>query len=104
MSIVKRIEALPNATLEDLCASSSPKVRYEFSDIVDGVEQAFYSVDGYRIGTVIMVRKALPDHEEIAQKILDESIEELNNQVNNVGFTTSIDVIENGRLREHSFN
>ncbi len=104
MSIFKRIEALPNATLEDLCASSSPKVRYEFSDIVDGVDHAFYSVDGYRIGTVIMVRKALPDREELAQTILNESIAEIKNQVNNVGFTTSIDVIENGRYREHTFN
>lgn len=101
-SIYHKIKSLPNAKLEDLCAASSPKVRPEFDAMVDGMLHTFYSVDGYRIGTMIMVRKALPDADELAQKILDESVSSINERVNSVGFTTKIDVIENGRYREHS--
>ena len=102
-SLKKRIEAFPNASLEDLCASTSPKVRFEFYEKVDGVKHAFYSVEGYRIGTMIAIKRGVHNREDMAQKILDETINELNQQVNNVGFSTSIDVIEGGRYREHRF-
>ena len=44
MNIAEQIKTFPNAELEDLIESSSPKVRFEFYAEHDGVDLAFFSV------------------------------------------------------------
>lgn len=100
MNIIERIKTYPNAELEDLIESSSPKVRFEFYAEHDGVDLAFFSVDGYRIGTLIAVNRSLPDPAATAQAMLDETIADVRKFVDNSGFQT-IAVVEGGRTREH---
>ena len=100
MNIIERIKTYPNAELEDLIESSSPKVRFEFYATHDGVDMAFFSVDGYRIGTLIAVNRSLPDPAATAQAMLDDTIADVRKFVDNAGFQ-SIAVVEGGRTREH---
>ena len=100
MNIAERIKTFPNAELEDLIESSSPKVRFEFYAEHDGVDLAFFSVDGYRIGTLIAVNRSLPDPAATAQAILDETISGVTKFIDNSGFQT-IAVVEGGRTRDH---
>ena len=100
MNIIERIKTYPNAELEDLIESSSPKVRFEFYATHDGVDMAFFSVDGYRIGTLIAVNRSLPDPAATAQAMLDDTIADVRKFVDNSGFQ-SIAVVEGGRTREH---
>ena len=101
-NLTERVKSFPNASLEDLCKASSPKARFEFFALDEGVEYAFFSVDGYRVGTLIAVRKDVPDAAEMAQNILDDTIVGINDFVNNIGFKTSIVVVEKGKTREHT--
>ena len=100
MNIIERIKTYPNAELEDLIESSSPKVRFEFYATHDGVDMAFFSVDGYRIGTLIAVNRSLPDPAATAQAVLDDTVAGVRKFVDNAGFQ-SIAVVEGGRTREH---
>lgn len=100
MNIAERIKTFPNAELEDLIESSSPKVRFEFYAEHDGVDLAFFSVDGYRIGTLIAVNRSLPDPAATAQAMLDDTVAGVRKFVDNSGFQ-SIAVVEGGRTREH---
>jgi len=100
MNIIERIKTYPNAELEDLIESSSPKVRFEFYAEHDDVDLAFFSVDGYRIGTLIAVNRSLPDPAATAQAMLDETIADVRKFVDNSGFQT-IAVVDGGRTREH---
>lgn len=100
-NLYERLKSYPNASLEELCAASSPSVRFEFHAEHEGVDYAFFSVDGYRVGTLISVRKDVADAAEMAQKILDDTVTGINKFVDNVGFQTSIMVVEKGKTREH---
>ena len=103
-SLIERIKSYPNATLEELCESSSPQARFEFFADVDGVAQAFFSVDGYRVGTFITVPKTVPDAAEVAQKILDDTVKGIKEYVDNLGFKPTIMLIEGGKTRTHVVN
>ena len=103
-NLIERIKSYPNVELEDLVESSSPKVRFEFHAEHDGHEWAFFSIEGYRVGTLIAVKKSIPNTEEMAQKILDESVKQITDYVDNAGFQRSISVVHGGRVHEHTFN
>ena len=75
-------------------------MRFEFYAEHDGVDLAFFSVDGYRIGTLIAVNRSLPDPAATAQAMLDDTIADVRKYVDNSGFQ-SIAVVEGGRTREH---
>lgn len=103
-NLIERIKSYPNVELEDLVRSTSPKVRLEFYAEHDGHDWAFFSVEGYRVGTLIAVKKSVPNPEETAQKILDESIRGITDYVDRSGFQHSISVVHGGRVHEHTFH
>lgn len=103
-NLIERIKSYPNVELEDLVESSSPKVRFEFHAEHDGHEWAFFSVEGYRIGTLIAVKKSVPDPDGMAQQILDDSIKQITDYVDNAGFQRSISVVHRGQVHEHIFH